>query len=562
MLKPIKGLFKNRLARTILLVVLITSVAAGTTASRSSDFEIAKNLEIFANLLKKLHKNYVDDIKVGALMETGIKAILEELDPYTVYVPESKIEDYKLMTTGAYGGIGSTIQQRDDYVVVAQVYQGFAADKAGINPGDKIIMVDGDSAKGKTTAEVSSILKGQAGSEINITILRPSQNDTIQVSLTREKIEVPNIPYAGLADRNVGYVKLSSFTPGAAQEVKEAVVKLKENHQLDAVILDLRNNGGGLLGEAVKIVNLFVPKGEMVVETRGKLPSKNKTYITQAEPLDTILPLAIMVNGNSASASEIVAGAIQDLDRGIIVGENTFGKGLVQNILPLSYNTRMKVTVARYYIPSGRCVQAIDYSNKNELSREADSIRKIFQTRNGRDVYDGDGIYPDIHVKSNEYNTVSRELLSQNMIFDFATVYYYQNDSVDSPEAFALSEKAYQEFSSFLDSKGFSYQTKTEKQLEKLKETAQDEHYLASINSNLTDLKGLLKHNKNQDLTEFRNEIQHLLELEISGRYFYRKGKVIVRLKNDKQMDKTLSLLTDLAKYRAVLNPGKTTVNE
>ncbi|MFO8086445.1 MAG: S41 family peptidase [Bacteroidales bacterium] len=562
MLKPMKEFFKNRFVRTILLVVLITSVAAGTTATRNSDFEIAKNLEIFANLLKKLHTNYVDDIKVGALMETGIKAVLEELDPYTVYVPESKIEDYKLMTTGAYGGIGSTIQQRDDYVVVAQVYQGFAADKAGLKPGDKIIQVDGDDARGKTTDEVSSMLKGQAGSSISITVQRMPEKDPIQLTLTREKIEVPNIPYSGIVDQNIGYIKLSSFTPGAAQEVKEAYVKLKEQHQLDAVVLDLRNNGGGLLGEAVKIVNLFVPKGEMVVETRGKLPSKNKTYRTQTEPLDTIIPLAVMVNGNSASASEIVAGAIQDLDRGIIVGENTFGKGLVQNILPLSYNSRMKVTVARYFIPSGRCVQAIDYANRNKRISQADSLRKIFKTRNGRDVYDGDGIYPDVQVSPDEYNTVSRELLAQNMIFDFATVYYYQHDSINAPEVFDLSDESYQAFSSFLDKKEFNYQTKTEKQLQKLKETAKDEQYLASINSNLTDLKGLLKHNKNQDLTEFRDEIQHLLELEIVGRYFYRRGKAIYGLKDDKQMDQVLSLLTNRSKYREILKPDKTTVNE
>lgn len=540
--------------RSVLLLLLITTVTVGTTSFVSNDFQISKNLEIFANLLKKLHTNYVDDIKTGELVKTGIDAMLDELDPYTVFIPESKVEDYQLMTTGEYGGIGSTIQQRGEYVQIARIYEGFAADKAGLKPGDKILMVDDKDVKGKNTEEVSNLLKGQAGSEISVTIKRHGKQQEMQVSLTREKIKVDHIPYAGMLDQDIAYIKLTSFTRNVGDDIRSELVKMKEEHQVKGVILDLRNNGGGLLSEAVKIVNIFVPKGELVVETRGKLESKNNSYRTTREPVDTEIPLTVLVNGNSASASEIVAGAIQDLDRGVVLGETTFGKGLVQNILPLSYNTRMKVTVAKYYIPSGRCIQSVDYSRR-KARQIPDSLKHEFKTKAGRTVLDGDGIYPDKDVKPLQYSQISRALLSNNLIFDFVTQFYYQNDSIQKPEEFEVTDDIYAAFSAFLDERDFSYQTNTEKRLDQLRETAEEEEYLYAIEAELDQLKKELHHDKSRDLQDFRPEIERLLRTEIVGRYYYQTGEVITSLRDDKQTLEAISLLKNAEAYQQILQP-------
>lgn len=549
------NMIQNRILKILGMVVLTITVSLGTMSFSNSDFQISKHMEIFANMLKKLHTNYVDEIKTGELIKTGIDAMLDELDPYTVYIPESKVEDYKLMTTGSYGGIGSTIQQRGDYVQIAKIYKGFAAYKAGLKPGDRILKVGDKDVKGKTTEEVSSLLKGQAGSDVEITIERYKQETPMTIKLTREKIQLDNIPYFGVLSDKTGYIKLSGFTPDASEEVKSALMDMRSNNELNGLILDLRNNGGGLLSEAVKIVGLFVPKGQVVVETRGKLTAKNKIYRTSSEPVDTTLPLAVLVNGNSASASEIVSGAIQDLDRGIIVGENTFGKGLVQNILPLSYNTRMKVTVAKYYIPSGRCIQAVDYSGNNDNQSKQDSLKKVFKTKAGRKVFDGDGIYPDIKIKPYSYNTISKSLISKKLIFDYVTKFYYNHDSITPPGKFEISDKTYKEFSEYLDMKGFKYQTKTEKQLKQLKETAKEEQYLSTIEEQIAVLKEKLHHDKSQDLIDFRDEIEKLLKMEITGRYYYRKGEVIAGLEDDKQTLKTIELLNNSKEYNKYLKP-------
>ncbi|MCF8330863.1 MAG: PDZ domain-containing protein [Bacteroidales bacterium] len=545
---------RNNIFKVLGMVILTIAISIGTMSFSNSDFQISKHMEIFANLLKKLHTNYVDDIKTGKLIKTGIDAMLEELDPYTVYIPESKVEDYKLMSTGSYEAIGSTIQQRGDYVQIVKIYEGFAADKAGIKPGDRILKVDDKDVKGKNTEEVSNLLKGQAGSQVELTVKRYNHEQALQIQLTREKIKPDNIPYSGVISNNTGYIKLSGFTPDASKEVRNALMEMKSENELNGLIIDLRNNGGGLLSEAVKIVGLFVPKGQIIVETRGKLDSKNKVYRTRSEPIDTTLLLAVLVNGNSASASEIVSGAIQDLDRGIIFGENTFGKGLVQNILPLSYNTRMKVTVAKYYIPSGRCIQAVDYSYDDSQS-DKDSLDKIFRTKSGREVYDGDGIYPDVKVKPYSYNTISKALVSKKLIFDFVTQFYYEHDSIAPPEKFRISEKTYNEFSTFLDERDFQYKTNTEKQLEELKETAEAEHYLSTIEKQLTVLKENLHHEKSQDLIDFRDEIIKLLKMEIAGRYYYRKGEVIAGLEDDKQTLKAIELLNNSERYSNYLKP-------
>ena len=547
--------FKNKIVRSIVLIIAVTSISVSTTSFVSSDFQISKHMEIFAKTIKKLHKNYVDEIKVGELVKTGIDAMLEELDPYTVYIPESKIEDVQLMTTGEYGGIGSTIQKRDEYVQVAKIYKGFPADKNDLKPGDKILKVEDKNVKGKSTEEISDLLKGQSGSKIDITILRPNNGETREITLKREKVKLDNIPHAGIVGDSTGYIKLSRFTRDAGNEVKKELKKIKKEQELNGVIIDLRNNSGGLLAEAVNIVNLFVPKGTAVVETKGKLESKNNTYRTRKEPVDTTIPVAILVNDNSASASEIVAGSMQDLDRGIVIGDTTYGKGLVQNIVSLSYNTRMKVTVAEYYIPSGRCIQSVDYSNNKQSKTTPDSLKPKFKTQNGRIVYDAEGIIPDKIVTSNEYNQISKKLISEHLVFDFATDFYYQKDSIPAPSHFAVTDRIYQNFAEFLDKKNFSYQTKTEKKLEALKETAEKEMYLESIEKELKSLKNKLHHDKEKDLKKFRPQIEKLLKTEIVGRYYYQEGEIISGLKDDKQKKKAISLLQNTDKYNKILTP-------
>ncbi|MGM0612899.1 MAG: S41 family peptidase [Bacteroidota bacterium] len=550
-------MFKNKIVRSLLLIFVISTISVSTTSFVSNDFQISKHMEIFANLVKKLHVNYVDEIKAGDLVKTGIDAMLEKLDPYTVYIPESEIEDVQMMTTGEYGGIGSTIQKRGDYVQIAKIYEGFPADKGNLKPGDKILKVEEKDVKGKSTEEVSNLLKGQSGSEIDVTIQRPEEDNPRTITLKRKKIKLDNIPYSNVLENSTGYIKLSRFTKNAADEVKEEFENLKETNELNGIIIDLRNNGGGLLNEAVEIVNLFVPKGKVVVKTKGKLESKNNTYRTTREPVDTTIPLAILVNENSASASEIVSGAIQDLDRGVIIGETTYGKGLVQNIVPLSYNTRMKVTVAKYYIPSGRCIQSVDYSNEeNQTETTPDSLMPKFKTKNGRIVYDAKGIIPDKIVKSKEYKQISRKLISDHLVFDFATEFYYQKDSIPAPEQFAITDNIYQDFAEFLNKKDFSYKTKTEQKLESLKETAEDEMYLESIEKELENLKNELHHDKDNDLKKFRPEIEKLLLSEITGRYYYQKGEIISGLKDDKQTDKAVSLLKDKEAYKKILTPS------
>lgn len=548
---------RKKTFRSAMVALLLVATTIGTTGFVSSDFQISKNLEIFAKLLQNLHKNYVDEIKTGKLIKTGIDAMLETLDPYTVYIPESKVEDYKLMTTGEYGGIGSTIQQRGNYVQVAQVYRGFPADKAGIISGDKIIKVDDKDVKGKNTEEVSNLLKGQAGTELNVTVNRPGAENPLTFTIKREKVKIDNIPYSGMLKPGIGYIKLTDFTQDAGSDVREEYVKMRENNDMKGIIIDLRNNGGGLLREAVKIVNIFVPAGQMVVETRGKLEAKNRVYRTQKEPVDTNVSVVVLVNGNSASASEIVAGAIQDLDRGVIMGTTTYGKGLVQNIIPLSYNARMKVTVAKYYIPSGRCIQSIDYSNdKNGKAQEIpDSLKEKYTTHAGRVVYDGAGIYPDKKVKPNPVKQITKSLLRKHLIFDYITNFYLKHDSIAPAQDYSVTDETYEDFKDFLNNKNFSYKTKTEKRLNQLRKTAEKEEYMQAIADEIQMLEKELHHDKSKDLEDFRPEIQKQLRTRIAGRYYYRKGRVLSLLKDDKQTQQAISLLNDSNQYRNILKP-------
>lgn len=524
--------------------------------SQSKEFEISKNIDIYSSLFKELRMNYVDEINPGELNEAAIDAMLESLDPYTVYISESEIEDYQFMTTGQYGGIGALIQKRENHIIISEPYEGFPADKAGLIAGDRIISIDGKEVKGMDASQVSELMKGQPGSSFEIVIERPGIEKKMTKTLTREEIKIDDIPYYGMLENKTGYIKLRSFTDNSGKAVADAFEDLKENHGMEAIILDLRNNGGGLLHEAVNILDIFVDKGELIVETKGKLPDKNKTYKTRRKAIDSEIPVAVLINDRSASASEIVSGALQDLDRGVLIGERTFGKGLVQNILPLSYNTKAKVTVAKYYIPSGRCIQEIDYSGKYEQNGNnvPDSLVKTFETKNGRKVYDSKGIRPDIEIKPKESSRIAMTLYANNHIFDFATQFKQKHDSIPPAGKFEIDEAIYDKFIGFLNGKEFEYTTETEKALDNLKEKAKNEDYLQFIEDELQELEKDLSAHKKNDLQTFSNDIKELLRNEIVTRYYYQEGAVEGSLKSDKQLEKAMEVLSNQDLYQGILS--------
>ncbi len=521
----------------------------------NNNFEISKSMDIYLSLFRELNLNYVDEIQPAQLNETAIKAMLEELDPYTVFIPESEIEDYKLMTTGEYGGIGSLIQQIGEFVYVSEPYEGFPAQKAGLIPGDCILEVNGVNAQGKTTAQISDLLKGQPGSTIDVKIKRDGVDEPLLKTLTREKIKIDNIPYQTVFENGIGYVRLTGFTQKAAAELKEVLLKMKEQNELKGFIIDLRSNGGGLLNEAVDITSLFVEKGELIVSTRGKTEDRTSIHRTRQAPVDMNIPLIVMVNEGSASASEIVAGALQDLDRAVIIGQRTFGKGLVQNVVPLSYNTQMKVTVAKYYIPSGRCIQEIDYSSKAENGGKiADSLISAFKTRGGRLVYDGGGIQPDVKLEPLQFSTVSSNLYGGNYIFRFANQFARKHTQIDSPDKFMIDDSTYQQFIDFVKNEKFTYTTESERIIQKLKEIAESESYLDAVKSQLIELETELVENKQNDILKHRNEIEELLKIEIVTRYYYQKGKIISALQNDPELKKAFEILLDQKQYKNLLS--------
>ena len=539
-----------------LSLLLFIGLAFGATAQNDKGFEISKNLEIFANVYKNLHTNYVDDVDPGKTMKVAIDAMLASMDPYTNYYAESDMEDVKMQVLGQYGGIGSLIHQEGTNIYVAEPYEGLPADKAGLKIGDRILAVNGESTEGKNNAEVSAAMRGQAGTKVTLRLER--EGKTFDVTITRAEIRLPNVSYSGIVNGNIGYIRLDEFTQNAAKNVREAFKRLKrDNPGLKGVILDLRGNGGGLMGEAVDIVNIWVPQNELVVETKGKVASKNTKSRTRMPAEDVDIPVAVLINGQSASASEIVSGSLQDLDRAVIIGERSYGKGLVQNILPMPYNSQMKVTVSKYFIPSGRCIQAIDYKHRDENGRAIkvpDSLKTAFSTRHGRTVYDGFGIEPDIEVEHPTSSLLSVALYNRFHFFNYALKFHREHDTIPSPKDFVITEEIYQDFINYLSDKTYDYTTYTENILSDLRKVAEEEDYMDNLKQQIDQLEKTYKEAKKDDLMRHRDEVSQLLKDAILVHYYYRKGCIEGALSDDPDVKKAVEILSSTAEYNRILN--------
>ena len=521
--------------------------------SQSNYFEISKNLEIFNNVYKELNTYYVDDTEPGKLMKEAIDAMLKKLDPYTQYIPESEIEDFRFQTTGQYGGIGSLIRKVGDYVMIAEPYKGFPADKSGLKIGDKIIKIDGISMKDKSVEDVSKLLKGEPGKKVNISVSRINNSDIIKIPVTREKIKISSVPYSGLID-DIGYVKLNRFTRNCSNEVKNAIIKLESEKELKGIIIDLRMNPGGLLNEAIKLCNIFIEKNTKIVETKGRNSDWNKVYKTKSSAYNTEMPVVVLVNQGSASASEIFAGTLQDLDRGIVIGNKTFGKGLVQQTRKLDYNSQLKLTVAKYYTPSGRCIQEINYSNEKQTL--PDSLRTEFKTKNKRSVFDGGGVDPDIIIEEDSIPKIIFNLIQQQLIFKFGNYYSSNFSDIGSLDKFEITDEIYDLFKEYIEKEEFQFETLSDEKINALEETLLFEGYNIKLEKTglLKKIKEEILRLKNQDINKYKKEISKIILQDIIVRYYYNEGRIKSSLKEDKAILNAINILNDTKEYNKILN--------
>ncbi|UOG75539.1 S41 family peptidase [Hymenobacter tibetensis] len=548
---------KSIVAGFLLGGATLLSVAA-TSADNERYFEIAKNLDIFATLFKEVNTYYVDEIPPAKLVKTGIDAMLKSLDPYTNYIPEDDIEDFRTLTTGQYGGIGAVVIKRGGKTVVQAAYEGYPAQKAGLLPGDEIMTINGVNVEKKNNSDISKLLKGQANSLVKLMVTRYGQDAPVEINITRDKIQVDNVPYYGMLTTDIGYFQLAGFTVDAGKEVRMALTKLKEQGA-KKIVFDIRDNPGGLLNESVNISNLFVDKGLDIVSTKGKVTEWNKTYKALDVPFDTQIPVAIITSNRSASASEIVSGVLQDYDRAVVIGERTFGKGLVQATRPLSYNSQLKVTTAKYYIPSGRCIQEIDYAHRSEdgtLGKVPDSLRTAFKTQAGRTVYDGGGVAPDIEVMDREIADITRVLLQKSYLFDYATRYRATHPTIVPARQFKINDAEYQKFVDYLKGKDISYSTDAEKSLADLTKKVKDEKHYDDVKAELEAMRRKVSTNKSNDLTRFKPEIKDLLEQEIISRYYFQKGQIEATFDDDPNILMAMNVLNDPNRYAALLRPS------
>ena len=555
-------------ARKMLAGAFIVMLGMGMTSFKEDDrnFQISKNLDIFNSIFKELDMFYVDTVNAEKMIQTGVEGMLSLTDPYTEYYPEEEVSSLKEMTTGKYGGIGAAIRyyEAKDRIAVVEPTEGMPAAEAGVKAGDIILsvggkeMVRGNMKPQEFSSKVSEALRGEPGTSFVLKVLRPLKNDStvMEFKLTRKNIRTNPVPYYGMVKDSIGYLVLSSFTENSAKDFKKAFIELKQKGA-KSLIIDLRDNGGGSLSEAVDIVNLYVPKGQEIVVTKGKLRQAQGSYKTQNEPVDTQIPLAILVNGSTASASEIVSGSLQDLDRAVIIGTRTFGKGLVQTIRPLPYNGTLKVTTSKYYIPSGRCIQAIDYAKKNadgSVARTPDSLTTVFHTAAGREVRDGGGIRPDIEVKGDKIPNIVFYLMNDDLIFDYATQYCWDHPTLTSVDDFKLTDADYEAFKKLVKSRNFTYDRQSEKLLKSLKEVAEFEGYMTEASEEFKALEKKLNHNLDRDLDYFAKPIKEYLSQEIVTRYFYQRGAVMERLKDDTDLEKAIEVLQNPVRYREILS--------
>lgn len=544
--------------KKILIIIFgILTLGLGIVALKSDDrnFEISKQLNIYATLFRDINMLYVDEIKPEDLVTESINAMLNSLDPYTIYYPESQTEDVKLMTTGEYAGIGAVISKRGEGIIIREPYKDSPADKAGLLPGDIIISIDGKTIKGKTSSEVSELLRGQAGKEILIKVKREGFEKPLEKKAIREKIQLPSVPYYGLITDSIGYIYLNSFTDKAATDVRKAIIDLK-NQGAQSLVFDLRGNSGGLLEQAVEISNFFLPKGSKILATKGKVKQWDKEYIATKNPIVPDMPLAVLIDRGTASAAEIVSGAFQDYDRGVLIGERSFGKGLVQTVRDLAYNTKAKITTAKYYIPSGRCIQALDYSHRNpdgSVGKVPDSLITAYSTKGGRTVYDGGGISPDIQIEAENYARITQELVLRDLCFDFVNSYALQNPEISSIPNFVITDDIYSQFKNYLKERNFSYETESQRTLEKLIKIAKAEKYYDTAKNQLDSLQKDFTHSIDRDMEVFKKEISSFLAEQFMQRYYYLGGIIEYKVLHDKEVKKAVEILENPAEYQKLL---------